>query len=477
MTSLFGVRGLKLVAATLLLSQLNSVHGARFLGLGNLPGRPFPSYATGVSADGSVIVGQSNSGSGAEAFRWTSGEGMVGLGVLRGTYSSALGVSADGLVVVGTGSSMSGNEAFRWTAGGGMVGLGGLPGGSFDSYAASVSADGSVIVGANSSATSEAFRWTSGGGMVGLGDLPGGDFQNGSGARAVTADGTVVVGAGSSTAGREAFRWTSGEGMVGLGDLPGGLSFSSAEDISADGSVIVGDGNSALGYEAFRWTAGGGMVGLGDLPGGGFESYARGVSADGSVIVGRSDSVSGDEAFIWDVANGMRNLKGLLNELLTPADRELLDDWTLRDATAISADGWTVVGWGTNATGNTEAWLAYLGPEVPEPASCVLIGVGLGVLVALKRDVCDYRNRNYSAVTSNPSERASRSAVAMWMSRSPDTKRAITIGDIPASLAISSTDRPLSRIDRRSNSLSEPFWTALPAFFGGNSCSTFLRSS
>ncbi len=37
----------------------------------------------GLSADGSVVVGVSNSASGTEAFRWTAGGGMVGLGDLE----------------------------------------------------------------------------------------------------------------------------------------------------------------------------------------------------------------------------------------------------------------------------------------------------------------------------------------------------------------------------------------------------------
>lgn len=37
-------------------------------------------------------------------------------------------------------------------------------------------------------------------------------------AKAISADGTTVVG----TSGVEAFRWTAAEGMVGLSDLPGG---------------------------------------------------------------------------------------------------------------------------------------------------------------------------------------------------------------------------------------------------------------
>ena len=53
-----------------------------------------------------------------------------------------------------------------------------------------------------------------------------------------------------------------------LGDLPGGVFNSGANAVSGDGSVVVGTGSSASGSQAFRWTAGGGMVGLGFLPGG-----------------------------------------------------------------------------------------------------------------------------------------------------------------------------------------------------------------
>ncbi len=51
------------------------------------------------------------------------------------------------LIVGGAAISASGREAFRWTSGGGMVGLGDLPGGESDSEANGVSADGSVVVG------------------------------------------------------------------------------------------------------------------------------------------------------------------------------------------------------------------------------------------------------------------------------------------------------------------------------------------
>ena len=332
-----------------------------FMGLGDLPGGSFSSSAYGISADGTVAVGTSNSSLN-EAFRWTSGGGIEGLGNL-GYSSISWGVSADGGVVVGYSNySGSADQAFNWTSGGGMTGLGFLSGDGV-SRATDVSADGSVVVGLSAtddfSSDDEAFRWTSGGGMVGLGDLPGGGVF--SRALAVSDDGNVVVGWSSSTNGFEAFMWTSGGGMVGLGDLAGGAFSSSASDISADGSTVVGQSQSALGNEAMMWTSGGGMVGLGDLDGGGYSSRARATSADGSVVVGVGNSAAGDEAFIWDETNGMQSLKVLL-------ERQGLDltGWVLREATGISSDGTTIVGWGTNPDGNGEAWLAttrnYIAP-------------------------------------------------------------------------------------------------------------------
>ena len=61
---------------------------ATFQGLGDLPGGSVESWAYAVSPDGSVVVGSSSSSSGQQAFRWTSGQGMVGLGYLPGTGQS-----------------------------------------------------------------------------------------------------------------------------------------------------------------------------------------------------------------------------------------------------------------------------------------------------------------------------------------------------------------------------------------------------
>jgi probable HAF family extracellular repeat protein len=56
--------------------------------LGDLPGGNVSSTATGVSGDGSVIVGRSTSDNGGEAFRWEGGS-MAGLGDLDGGCSSS----------------------------------------------------------------------------------------------------------------------------------------------------------------------------------------------------------------------------------------------------------------------------------------------------------------------------------------------------------------------------------------------------
>ena len=95
------------------------------VGLGTLPGGTF-SEASAVNSDGSVVVGtsQSSQAPGGEAFRWTGATGMrsltalltaSGVNVAGWQLTQASGVSADGNVIVGYGIDPSG-QLEAWIA-------------------------------------------------------------------------------------------------------------------------------------------------------------------------------------------------------------------------------------------------------------------------------------------------------------------------------------------------------------------------
>lgn len=187
--------------------------------LGQLPGATSRSgIGRGVSADGSVVVGRASSPEGPQAFRWTPDDGMVGLGFLNPDveyppgnpipWSDATDVSADGSVVVGNslvdyvdlgGMGAEIYHAFLWTPQQGLVDLGSVGGSELPPYgfipypsgATAVSPDGQVVVGWNDG---EPFRWTAEEGMVLLGDIPGGTDTGE--ATDVSGDGSLVVGLG-----------------------------------------------------------------------------------------------------------------------------------------------------------------------------------------------------------------------------------------------------------------------------------------
>jgi hypothetical protein len=104
------------------------------------------------------------------------------------------------------------------------------------------------------------------------------------------------------------------------------------------------------------------MVGLGALPGEVFFSIACGTSADGEVVVGVTSSDGGDTAFVWDAEHGMRGLE----DILTDEFGIDLTGWQLSVASAVSADGRTVAGYGFNPSRDIEAWMASLPPGVLE---------------------------------------------------------------------------------------------------------------
>jgi probable HAF family extracellular repeat protein len=106
-------------------------NGGNITGLGLLPAGLAAGSALDANADGTVVVGWAgvNPSGAEEAFRWTAESGMVGLGTLEpdwGRFSRANAVSADGRVVVGESESSAGffgREAFLWDEAGGMRSL------------------------------------------------------------------------------------------------------------------------------------------------------------------------------------------------------------------------------------------------------------------------------------------------------------------------------------------------------------------
>jgi len=261
---------------------------------------PFGSSAAGISSNGSVVSGTSNT-----AYRWTPSGGVQSLGFLSIVQISlARGITPDGAVITGTAAAPGCcSQAFRWTTSG-MQALGSLPGGG-GSNGFDISSSGNVIVGQSDTASNpnpnrRAFRWVNGSGMTNLGLLPGHLVSSATG---VSADGNTVVGWSENPSFvKRAFRWTSGTGMVDLGTLPGDTA-SVANAASSDGSVIVGGSAGGGLSRGFRWTQATGMVAIPNLPTA-TTGAATGCTPDGQVLIGSS----GTNGFLWSADQGTINI-------------------------------------------------------------------------------------------------------------------------------------------------------------------------
>ena len=294
--------------------------------LGDLRGGNGYSIASAVNADGSVVMGDSSISADAyRAFRWTQATGMVDLGAI-GVYggqsasfarSFARGVSRGAVVVGGSTNALTAyDHAFRWKQSTGMQDLGtlGIPYGY--STATAVNDDGNIIVGGSATplGTTHAFVWN-GGTMTDLGTLLGGIGY--SEAFDVSPDGLFVVGS-SNVSGTldHAFRWSLATGMVDLGALGGGNSIARA--VSADGSIVIGNNATLSGERAFRWslansiqdlntllaTAGVDMTGV-------TLTTANGLSSNGEFITGSgyfSANAVFDQAYIVRVRRRLHRL-------------------------------------------------------------------------------------------------------------------------------------------------------------------------
>jgi len=340
----------------------------RIAGLGFLVGESKWSLATGVSADGKVIVGESGSSPYEDAFRWTETGGMRGIGKSAVTLGcSECKVSGDGTVVIG---KMIGGYAFRWTAAEDMVGLATLRYGY--SYAKAVSGDGSVVVGYFTATDCDraACRWTTEKHVVSY-EFRADEFRGQYTARdlvaAITARGIEVPEAPSEI--ESLNKLLRGPKL----HLPYSHIFLAEEGKELLKREATLSDEERLGLnryilqDVFRWKCPPKelMHRLGDLAGAkktrtrDMRSEALAITRDGSVIVG----ISCGDAFVWDSVNGMRSLKTILVN-----DYHLdLTGWSLEKATGISDDGKTIVGDGFHNK-TSEAWIAHLDRPVNAPA-------------------------------------------------------------------------------------------------------------
>jgi uncharacterized membrane protein len=320
-------------------------------------------YVTGMSADGSVVVGVwGNEG---PAWRWTAATGVVDIG----SVSQTVAVSRDGRTIVGTAKDANGiayaaiwQNGKRWVTLPPPANARVQDGKSTVGYG--VSADGSVIVGLaylNPSRV-EGFRYDAHSGTVPLGTLTGGRSR----ASVVSADGNVVAGWDDLT-GRGTGKgfwygtiwWEGFQRLVhpfnGIGQVEG---------INDSGSVLVGIGHPMVWRHAYRFTSWDGHVeDLGALQrsqggigiGGGpvdptieDTSIATGVSDDSAVVVGVSGYQPPTDAFIWTPDTKMVKL----SDHLTSNGITGHEQWTLVTAHNVSPDGKIIAGTGFNNVAN-----------------------------------------------------------------------------------------------------------------------------
>lgn len=379
---------------TVLITVTMGTHllAAEFIPLGDLPGGDFHSGAFAVSDDGRTVFGRGQVGADyndQRLFRWVDGT----IEQLSESHVLVTDASADGSLAVGFYDG-----GWRWTQETGLIPLVTERKKVVETGPAGVSADGSIIVGAQPEGRdSFAFRWTESTGIVNLGTLFG---QNNSSAHDVSADGNVVVGQGYLRRGKTStprvpIYW---DGDTGPYEIPAPASFEwslgQADAVSSDGTVVTGWGHFGDGDTiGFRWER---ITGEMTLTG--RESFStpaspqltvpRDISFAGEFLVGFETLATGRDARIWDALHGARDLKDVL--VLEYGLGIELVGWELNVASKISPDGQNIVGYGTNPLGDTEAFLVRLGgiavTAVPEPKAALLL-FGAAFLLGAARDL------------------------------------------------------------------------------------------
>lgn len=343
-----------------------------------------PSFAHGISADGSTIVGHSGYivpfDTTEQPVQWSMNPGV--LPDLRepdpyGPRGSVFAASANGSVLVGKALSNFSlfYRATQWVNGQASV-LPVAPGVPFDgAVARAVSANGSVAVGFSfrDSQTYRAHRWVDGTPTL----IPGASGYGYDEATGVSADGSEI--AGFSFAHPNAFShgvgWVWANGQTRVLQTPVGSTGVWVNGISGDGSTVFGQVNMGLPQADDQWIPAlwqGSQVSLLPIPAGS-EAFALAASFDGSTVAGKffQDPLGPASGFVWDAAHGMRGVSDLL-----AAGNISVGDLRLREVDGISADGRTLAGTAVDSQNRISSWVATIpSPSVFLMSSCGLVFV------------------------------------------------------------------------------------------------------
>lgn len=237
-----------------------------------------------------------------------------------------------------------------------------------DFYPLAISGDGSVVVGTPELLYHRVARWTA---STGTQVIPG---IAGFTLKAISADGTTIVGQADSNGGPRASRIAEATlTTIDPGTIPSSRSWVVA--VSDDGGVIVGTvADNGDGEQAFRWTLAGGFAGLGFLPGD-VASAVESMSPDGRTIVGLSFDATGKRSrpFRWTESQGML-------EIPTVATSSLTFPLAVNDAGTVLAYSYT----GGNVSRDTISWTGTIGIDtaVLAPGAPARLITGCGTMTS-----------------------------------------------------------------------------------------------
>jgi hypothetical protein len=351
----------------------------------------------GLSHNGRIAIGVTATGlNGAPSWRWTAKTGIEDIP----DFLDAMGVSTWAQPSAGAAHDKNDYEvaaiAYSNAPVVGPIVIGPYPGGldvdGFLSSAYGVSDDATAVgLAYDSTGLPLAFRWNAADGMTRLPVNRPDTFSRASG---ISHDGRTIFGWNDQSDGyRSGVIWRDGK-TIDLTDTKG-QPIGEALGTNGDGSGVVGGGYyTANGSEAWRWTAATGAEPIGILPASAAgtrasvtresprrdlarpslapaphgvlppESYAFAVSDDGNVIVGASGPWPVRTASIWTPGTGLMPLA----DYVTARGIVVPDDWFLASATAVSADGETIGGWGLDETGTMAAFVIDLHDDAPADA-------------------------------------------------------------------------------------------------------------